>query len=60
MKTIFVLILFLASGSVLFAQTKASDASNNPTYYNQQIDPLQNISQEITKISKSVQSLIRI
>lgn len=56
MKTIFVLILFLASGSVLFAQTKSSDASNNPTYYNQQIDPLQNISQEITKISKSVQS----
>lgn len=56
-KTIFVLILLLANASGILAQNNPSEAANNQTYYNQQIDPLHNISQEITKISKSVQNL---
>jgi len=50
--TIFVLIFTLASVSGLFAQTPQTEritVQTNP-------DPLQNISQEITRISKSVQS----
>ncbi len=48
--TIFVLIFTLASVSSLFAQT------NPQTNSFPQTDPLQNISQEITKISRSVQA----
>lgn len=48
-KMIFVLIFLAANFSILSAQT------NQPNY-NSPTDPLQNISQEITKISKSVQN----
>jgi len=50
--TIFVLIFTMAGVSSLFAQT---NPQTNP-YPNSQADPLQNISQEITKISKSLQN----
>ncbi len=49
-KTFFVLILTLVSAASSFGQT------NSPANSYPQADPLQNISQEITKISKSVQA----
>ena len=49
--TIFVLIFTLASVSSIYSQT------NPQTNSFPQTDPLQNISQEITKISRSVQAL---
>lgn len=51
--TIYALLLLLMSSSALLAQT---DGANNQTNYYPQTDPLQNISTEITKISKSVQN----
>lgn len=58
MKTVFfVLIFLLANVQYLFAQTNQPAGTVNQPYYNQQVDPLQNISLEITKISRSVQNL---
>jgi len=56
MKTIYVLIFLLASASGIIAQTVQPDRTTGQTNYYPQADPLQNISQEITKISKSVQN----
>ena len=56
MKTIFVLIFLLANSSDIIAQNNQPHRSNGQTNYYPQTDPLQNISQEIIKISNSVQS----
>lgn len=53
---VFVLILLLANASAFFAQTNQSVGNNDQTNFNLQVDSLQNISSEITKISKSVQN----
>jgi len=54
--TICVLIFLLANASGIIAQTNQPSGTSNQTNYYPQTDPLQNISQEITKISKSVQN----
>ena len=51
---IFALIFLTANVCVTYGQ---NDQSNRPGFPQTQSDPLQNISQEITKISKSVQVL---
>lgn len=57
MKKMFLILMFLfANFSTSIAQTNQPTPSENPNYYPQS-DPLQNISQETAKISKSVQSL---
>ena len=57
MKVVFFISVLLLAGAInSFAQTNQPDAVGNQTFYNQPPDPLQNISQEITKISKSVQT----
>lgn len=57
MKTaIYVLIFLLASAFGTIAQIVPPDSTKNQTNYYPQGDTLQNISQEITKISKSVQN----
>lgn len=57
MKTaIYVLIFLLANASGTIAQTVQPDRTSGQTNYYPPPDPLQNISQEITKISKSVQN----
>lgn len=53
--TFFVLLLLLTHTSVSLAQTNQSNGTTQTISY-PQTDPLQNISLEITKISKSVQS----
>ncbi len=58
-KTIFVLIFLLTSTSALFAQTNQPEGINNQPNYHPQSYLLQNISAEITKISKSVQNFKR-
>lgn len=56
-KTIFVFIFLLANSAGAFAQTNQPDRSGNQVISNQTADPLQTISQELSRISKSVQSL---
>ncbi|MCY7375298.1 MAG: hypothetical protein LH472_04920 [Pyrinomonadaceae bacterium] len=56
-KTILVLFFLTANFSVLSAQTNQPARTDNQSNYYPQTDPLQTISQEITKISKSVQNL---
>lgn len=57
MKKVFLILMFLfANFSTSIAQTNQPTPSENSNYYPQS-DPLQNISQETAKISKSVQSL---
>lgn len=53
---IYVLIFLLANASGAIAQTVQSDNTKNQTNYYPQADSLQNISQELTKISKSMQN----
>ena len=55
-KAFLVLILLLAGNAGTFAQINQPEQNNNQFVSNQTTDPLQNISQEITKISKSVQT----
>lgn len=57
MKTkIYVLIFLLANATGTIAQTVQPDRTDSQKNYYPQADPLQIISQEITKISKSVQN----
>jgi uncharacterized protein YukE len=57
MKTAtYVLIFLSASASGAIAQTVQPDSARNQTGYYPQADPLQTISQEITKISKTVEN----
>lgn len=56
MKRIYVLFFLLANAFGVTAQTVQPDRTGSQTNYYQQADPLQNISQEITKISRSVQN----
>lgn len=52
---VFTLAIFSAVASAQIAQTV--NPEQTPNYYPQQIDPLQNISQETAKISRAVQNL---
>ena len=54
--TIYVLIFLLANASGTIAQTVQPDRAGGQTNYYPPADSLQNISQEITKISKSLQN----
>ena len=56
MKTIFVLIFLLANAASMFAQNSPTDHTGGQANAYPPSDALQNISQEITKISKSVQN----
>ena len=56
MKTTIFILFFLSINAIgLFAQTNQTDKTTDQNNYSQ-ADHLQNISQEITKISKSVQN----